>query len=1085
MKKTKILFFVLILLILTVFISFNSHSSIQNAMNDSSTAKNFSGTGSWSNLTYIKIAKHATISSATLNISSHFLGGISNEFLNTETINISSNEWDDIDIDIDSNNNIHVVACYYDSADTNGYVYYFKKSSGSWTTELVTSGISGEKCSIAVDTNNIPHICYEDEDNDFNTGRIKYTNKTTGSWTTIDLSGASTEDICSIDLDSNNNVGVAIMREGGTSDRVRYRFYNQTTQSWALEEVISSSGINGLTLDLKFDSNNLPHISSVTLTAPRNLYYSNRSNGSWTSTIVESGSSGSGVGDGNAIFLDSNNKAHISYQSIENTQFKYANNTLNTWNTGIVESFSSLALSKSDIVLDSSNNPAIFYVFDNGSVDQWNLAYFDSSWNYKTILTRPDLSLTLSAAMAIDNNNALYLTYSNESHLFYSDNGIYASNVTLDVGNDGDTEFNHSGEFSTNNQTSDFASEITDFLSTCLAVNGYCDVPLNISGTNGKVEILNINITYTATPYISILTPLNDTNSTDTQLDLNFTYQNYTNLDSCWWSNDSGLNNYTISNCLNLTTQVWQEGLNTITLYINDSDNSQNSTEVSFRIDTIAPTIAILFPVNNTAYTTNNLDLNYSVSDATLLVSQCWYNIYNGTDYEISNTTLTDCNNSNFSVADSGEYNLTLYANDSLNNLNYSKIGFSVSLNAPAITLHNPTNNKYLNYSENILFNFTASDSNGLQTCELWTNYSGWALNLSKSISGTSNTTNFTQNFTEGVYLWNINCSDTTAQSGFAASNKTFTIDTTYPLVNITNISTTVGSQTINFNHTTSDTYLDECNITVLDSNNSIDGIYDGFEITCNEVNRALTVSTFGTFTLILYSKDLAGNLNLTNQSFAVSDSPSGGTGGGGGGGTSIVEITRSEASNFSVESITGSKLLDIILAKNSVRPRIKKFYLRNTDIEQVTVNIACNPTENTSNLNICDYVTIQNTTVTIPPSEIELVENTIKILTPENASFGDVYNFNIVATTQTETQLQFSKLSVQARVPYWGIVYKWNNMPLTEGRFYYPAFGLALLAGIVFLISSLGIAGTKYRVTGFLVGMLGLILVLILVLLI
>lgn len=46
-----------------------------------------------------------------------------------------------------------------------------------------------------------------------------------------------------------------------------------------------------------------------------------------------------------------------------------------------------------------------------------------------------------------------------------SSGGInYPSNVTIDIGNDGDAEFNHIGILNTTNQTNDFASEINDYI---------------------------------------------------------------------------------------------------------------------------------------------------------------------------------------------------------------------------------------------------------------------------------------------------------------------------------------------------------------------------------------------------------------------------------------------------------------------------------------------------------------------------------------------------------------------------------------------------------------------------------------------
>lgn len=72
----------------------------------------------------------------------------------------------------------------------------------------------------------------------------------------------------------------------------------------------------------------------------------------------------------------------------------------------------------------------------------------------------------------------------------------YPENVTLNIGNDSDVEFNHTETFDTQNQTSN-SSEINDYLSTCSAVDGNCTIPFVFhSDSAGKIEYSAINITY-------------------------------------------------------------------------------------------------------------------------------------------------------------------------------------------------------------------------------------------------------------------------------------------------------------------------------------------------------------------------------------------------------------------------------------------------------------------------------------------------------------------------------------------------------------------------------------------------------------
>jgi hypothetical protein len=80
------------------------------------------------------------------------------------------------------------------------------------------------------------------------------------------------------------------------------------------------------------------------------------------------------------------------------------------------------------------------------------------------------------------------------------DSVSYPTNPYLDVSGDGDTQWSFSGNFNqTNNQTSDFSSEINSYLKTCYPyVDGTCDVPLKLhSDSAGIMQIrLNATITY-------------------------------------------------------------------------------------------------------------------------------------------------------------------------------------------------------------------------------------------------------------------------------------------------------------------------------------------------------------------------------------------------------------------------------------------------------------------------------------------------------------------------------------------------------------------------------------------------------------
>lgn len=463
----------------------------------------------------------------------------------------------------------------------------------------------------------------------------------------------------------------------------------------------------------------------------------------------------------------------------------------------------------------------------------------------------------------------------------------YPSGVTLDVSDDGDVEFNHTGDLSTQNQTSDFGTEVSDFLSTCTAdANGYCDLPLNISGTNGTVQISNINITFTTTPSYNILYPSNNSNFTDTGVDVNYTLTNYTALDVCKYSTNGGITNTSFTCKQNLTSVDWGQGKHTVTLYAKNIDGIENSSSITFTSDTIGPSVNIVFPAHLSEIDYNtSISLNHTTTDATIGVESCWWNIDGG-----ANTTLAGCGNTTFNTSET-THTVCVYSNDTLGNAGSDCNTFTISLNGPAISLDSPQNATYWNTGLNRYFNITATDSNGLSTCQLWGDWTGtWHLNETFS-SVTSGVQFSTQKniSSDGTYKYNAWCNDTTNQGRFSSINKTFVVDTTYPLVAIAPVSTTPGSQTFTFDHTVTELNPDSCKYSIYNSTGSLDIINsvatENVSVTCGATGTSATVSNYGTYTLRIYSVDLAGNENHTDANFTISQ-VSNNNGGGGAPGT-------------------------------------------------------------------------------------------------------------------------------------------------------------------------------------------------------
>jgi len=84
-------------------------------------------------------------------------------------------------------------------------------------------------------------------------------------------------------------------------------------------------------------------------------------------------------------------------------------------------------------------------------------------------------------------------------------------------------------------------------------------------------------------PDVNITFPINNTLHTNTGLNVNFTRSD-SNLESCWYSNDTYSVNTTLASCGNITAVTWSLGLHNVTVWANDSSGNEGNSKISFRI---------------------------------------------------------------------------------------------------------------------------------------------------------------------------------------------------------------------------------------------------------------------------------------------------------------------------------------------------------------------------------------------------------------------------------------------------------------------------------------------------------------------
>jgi len=281
----------------------------------------------------------------------------------------------------------------------------------------------------------------------------------------------------------------------------------------------------------------------------------------------------------------------------------------------------------------------------------------------------------------------------------------------------------------------------------------------------------------TVFPDLNITFPINNTNYSSNIININYSVSDDVALDTCWYSNDSMSENTTLADCeTNITDVTWIEGQHNVTIWANDTSDNINISTVTFIIDTIPPDLNITTPINNSFLSNETIDVNYTTSDFGLGLNTCWYS----NDTYSTNTTLTNCEtNITDIVWNEGEHNVTLWVNDTLNNINKTGVTFTIDTTAPIINITFPTN--YTNTSDTTIpINYSFIEINP-DTC--W--YTNDSEELNTTITCGENITDIS--WSEGTHTVTIWINDSANNEDKASVN--FSIDSTAPECTLISVS--------------------------------------------------------------------------------------------------------------------------------------------------------------------------------------------------------------------------------------------------------------------------------------------------------
>ncbi|MGV8151665.1 MAG: hypothetical protein ACP5OG_01160 [Candidatus Nanoarchaeia archaeon] len=447
---------------------------------------------------------------------------------------------------------------------------------------------------------------------------------------------------------------------------------------------------------------------------------------------------------------------------------------------------------------------------DTGNISQVNITFYQY-FNFTGLNgSTADSEFSNTSISLSWRNTTLYLINGNQTKQFsfgLSSNYIGVYNITV-------TSTNETGSYSTN-----------------------ISVIIN--------DIIN--------PQVTIVSPVSSANYSSNIIEFNITATDNNFLSSCWYSLNNGVTNNTMHNAsaslFNATNISIPDGTYTAIFYCNDSYNNINDSEsVTFTKDTQGPSVVFISPLNASIYR-EVVDINYSASDATTSLGNCWYG--NTT----TNSTPGSCNNftSLSIIAAEGSNTWTIYANDSLGNLNYSVVTFTKDTVAPGLSIISPGNATYSsNFSLDV--NYTVSGT----PASCW--YSNDSMTVNTALESCENIT--TVVWSEGAHSVIVYVNDTVGNLNY--SSVTFTIDSVAPTLIVYNPmnKTYYANQSITIYFNASDS-----NLGSLWYNNGSNEAYTS-PVTIN-------FTAIGNYEFIFFANDSANNIVNKTINFSVIEVPS------------------------------------------------------------------------------------------------------------------------------------------------------------------------------------------------------------------
>ncbi|KYK23510.1 hypothetical protein AYK24_07395 [Thermoplasmatales archaeon SG8-52-4] len=270
------------------------------------------------------------------------------------------------DILLDNNGHIHI--CYSDQnweAYPDGWLYYStNEENGIWKNRIIALSDSSFS-SIAMDINdqdNI-HMLYQQSPGAAFGRPFKYMNYKSGQWSQPVVFAKEGYDHIDMVLDRDGFAHVSYFE---INKGVIYRKSADTEiRSWSASEIIEpdwgGGQLEGMINDIGLDSLKNPHIvypGNTDNDHKENIKYARKMNGIWSYEQIDEGDFASGA---NAIVVEPSGIVHLAYIHFPSGEVRYATNVAGPWIKQTIDDDFEGWLNVVDMGLDASGNVHLLY----------------------------------------------------------------------------------------------------------------------------------------------------------------------------------------------------------------------------------------------------------------------------------------------------------------------------------------------------------------------------------------------------------------------------------------------------------------------------------------------------------------------------------------------------------------------------------------------------------------------------------------------------------------------------------------------------------------------------------------------------